>query len=468
MRLRQILLGVPLLALLGCQDTPPPVPLAPGDIPEAFAQPAPAGAPLWPDAAWWNGFGNPELTGLIVQAQQDNNDLAAAGARLRQADARARQAGAALLPTLGLSANSSTNYGQTGGTSGQETDFSAGLAASYELDFWGKNRDAAQSADALVRASRADRQTAALTISTATANAYFNLLLLRERLAVAKANLASSRDMLALVQRRVKAGFAAAADQIQETANLAAIQTALPGLEQQELEARTALAILLGRAPEGFEVKGDSLDAIAVPLVAAGLPSQLLRRRPDIVSAEENLVAAHADLAAARAAILPDITLTANAGLQSPALNAAVLTLDGTGFGASLAAALVQTIFDGGRIQAKTDEMKAREEELVAQYRGASFAAFGDVENALGNLAHSAAQADAAQNQLGQSEKLLRAAQNKYRAGAADFLVVVDAQRSLYAARDQAAQLRAGRLAAAVALFKALGGGWSGDKSPKN
>jgi NodT family efflux transporter outer membrane factor (OMF) lipoprotein len=274
--------------------------------------------------------------------------------------------------------------------------------------------------------------------------------------------------MLALVQRRVKAGFAAPADEIQETANLAAIETALPALEQQELEARTALAILLGRPPEGFDVQAASLDGITAPAVAPGLPSELLRRRPDIASAEANLEAAHADLAAAQTAFLPDITLTANAGLQSPALNAAVTTLSGTGFGASVAAALVQTIFDGGKIAAKTDEMKAREDELLAQYRGASFAALGDVENALGNHAHARAQEAAAQNQVAQSERLLRAAQNKYRAGSADFLVVVDAQRILYAARDQLAQIRAARLSASVALFKALGGGWNGDELPKN
>jgi NodT family efflux transporter outer membrane factor (OMF) lipoprotein len=468
MRAVHVFLGASLLALAACETAPAPTPLGPGETPAAFAQQAQAGAPLWPAADWWKGFNNAELAGLIADAQAHNNDLAAAEARLRQADARARQAGAALLPTLGLNGDVTHAYGQSGGHAGQETDFDADLAASYELDFWGKNRDALQSAQALSEASRADRQTVALTVTAATANAYFTLLSLRERLVTARANLASSRDMLGLVQRRVKAGFAAPADAIQETANLAAQETALPALEQQELEARTALAMLLGRPPEGFDVKGISLDGIAAPAVAPGLPSELLRRRPDLVTAEANLAAAHADLAAAEAAYLPDITLTANAGLQSPALNAAVMTLGGTGFGASVAAGLVQTIFDGGKIAAKTDEMKAREEELLAQYRGVAFAAFGDVENALGNLAHEAAQDMAAQNQVTQSERLLMAAQNKYRAGSADFLVVVDAQRSLYAARDQLAQIRVARLSASVALFKALGGGWTEAQLPKN
>jgi len=462
MRAARLTPAVPLLALLACQPTPPPAPLQAGEVPSAYTQSAPAGAPALTQE-WWKGFGDNQLSTLVGEAEVRNNDLAAAAARVRQADARARQAGAALLPTVGLNANVTSNFGVVGGSAQSETDFSAGLAASYELDFWGKNRDAAQSAQALARASLADRQTVAITVTAATANAYFNLLALRERLAAARAGVAAGADMLGLIQRRIDAGFAAPADQIQEAAALAAMQTQLPALEQQELEARTALAILLGRAPEGFDVPASSLDGISAPAVAAGLPSELLRRRPDIVAAEANLVSAHADLDAARVAILPDITLSAAAGLQSPALNAAVNTLGGTGFGGNIAAALVQTIFDGGKIAAKTDEMKAREEELVAQYRAAVFSALGDVENALGNLGHAAAQERAAQNQVAQAERLLRAAQNKYRAGGADFLVVVDAQRTLYTARDQLAQIRLGRLSASVALFKALGGGWSAE-----
>ena len=195
-------------------------------------------------------------------------------------------------------------------------------------------------------------------------------------------------------------------------------------------------------------------------MVAPGLPSELLARRPDLATAEANLAAAHADVAAARAAMLPDITLTAGAGLQNPALNAAVLTLGGTGFALNLGAALVHTIFDGGRLEAKSAEAEAREEELLAAYRSAVIAAFGDVENALGSLAHLAAQEKALQEQRAQAEGVLRAAQRKYTVGGADFLVVTDAQRSLYAVRDQLSDIRRARLTASVTLFKALGGGW--------
>jgi NodT family efflux transporter outer membrane factor (OMF) lipoprotein len=395
------------------------------------------------------------------QAQANNLDIVQAAARVRQADARARQAGAALLPTVGAGATVNTLYGQANGTSLHETDYSAGLQASYELDFWGKNRDLLDSAQAAARASRADRATVALTATSAVANTYFQLLSLRERIAVARANLKSAQDILGVVQRRVTAGFSANADLLAQRAALAAEQAVLPPLEQQELEARNALAILLSRPPEGFTVMGDGLGALAPPVVAPGLPSQLLARRPDIIMAEANLVGAHADLAAARTAFFPTISLTANGGVAYPALAAAIDTLPGVGLAAGAGAALAQVIFDGGRTQGRIDETRAREEELLAAYRAAVIASFSDVENALGSFAHLGAQEAALREQVTQAQKVLNAAQRKYLAGSADFLVVTDAQRALYMARDQLADIRRARLAASVTLFKALGGGFT-------
>ena len=451
-----LLLGI---LLAGCAQAPLPT-LKQGDVPAAFEQKPPPGASGALAMDWWRGFNNAELVSLMETAQTNNLDIAQAEARLRQADARARQAGAALLPSVGLNGSVNYLYGQSGATSGHETDFSAALGASYELDFWGKNRAAADSATALRNASAADRATVALTTTAAIANSYFQLLSLRERLNVARANLKSAQDILSVVQRRVTAGYSPNSDLTQERAGIAAIAATIPALEQQELETKNALAILLGRPPEGFTVASDSLAGIAAPSVAPGLPSALLQRRPDIVTAEANLIAAHADIAAARAAMLPDITLTATGGIQSPALNAAVLTLGGTGLGLGVGASLVQAIFDGGRLAAKTAETEAREDELLAAYRAVVLNAFGDVENALGNLGHLKAQEAALQDQVTQSEGVLRAAQRKYAAGAADFLVVTDGERSLYAARDQLSDIRRAWLAASVALYRALGGGF--------
>src|SRR6185312_7451123 len=182
---------------------------------------------------------------------------------------------------------------------------------------------------------------------------------------------------------------------------------------------------------------------------------------PDIATAEANLAAAHADLDAARKAFLPDISLTANGGVAYPALAAAVDTLPGTGLAAGLGVSLVQAIFDGGKNVAKSDEARARQEELLAVYRAAAIAAFSDVENALGSLNHLAQQEAALQKQVDEQEKVLAAARRKYTAGYADFLVVTDAERALYGARDQLSDIKRARLAASVALFKALGGGWT-------
>ena len=461
--IRKLLLsGAIVIGAAGCATTPPPT-LQPGDVPAGFEQKAPANAPLWPARDWWTKFGDPQLAALMDQAQANNLDIVQAAARLRQADARARQAGAALLPTLGAGANVNTLFGQANGVSQHETDYSAGLQASYELDFWGKNRDLLDSAHAAVRASRADRATVALTTTSAVANTYFQLLSLRERIGVARANLKSSEAILNVVQRRVTAGFSANADLLAQRAAMAAQQALLPALEQQELEARNALAILLGRPPEGFSVTGDGLGALLPPAVAPGLPSALLTRRPDIITAEANLVGAHADLAAARTAFFPTISLTANGGIAYPALAAAIDTLPGIGLAAGAGAALAQIIFDGGRTQGKIDETKAREEELLAAYRAAVIASFSDVENALGSFAHLGDQEAALREQVEQAQKVLGAAQRKYIAGSADFLVVTDAQRALYTARDQLSDIRRARLAASVALFKALGGGFASD-----
>ena len=460
---KSLCLAVALL-LAGCADTPPPA-LKSGDVPAAFEQKAPANAPLWPAADWWTNYHDPQLAALMAQAQAGNLDMAQAAARLRQADARARQAGAALLPQVGANGSVNTLYGQANGVSQHETDYRAGLDVSYELDFWGKNRDLLDSAHAAVRASNADRATVALTVTSGVANTYFQLLSLRERIAVAQANLKSAQDILNLVQRRVTAGYSANADLIQQRAALAAEQAVLPALEQQELEARNALAILLGRPPEGFTVSGDRLGALSPPAVAPGLPSALLARRPDIVAAEANLAGAHADLAAARTAFFPSISLTASGGVAYPALAAAIDTLPGLGLAAGAGATLAQMIFDGGRIQGKVEESRAREEELLAAYRAAVIASFSDVENALGSFAHLGAQEAALREQVTQAEKVLNAARRKYLAGSADFLVVTDAQRALYTARDQLSDIRRARLAASVTLFKAMGGGFTATQS---
>ena len=415
-----------------------------------FEQPAIANAPIWPKADWWRGFNSTELDTLIATAQSGNLDLAAAETRIVQADARVRQVGANLLPTvsIGADANRQTSGGRSAGVS---------IGASYEFDFWGRNRSLLNAAQSSNRATRADRETVALTATAATATTYFQLLSLRERIEIARLNLENARSVLMVTESRVRNGIASQLELAQQRSTIAGQEAAIPQLEQQELETRAALALLLGRPPEGFDVQARALTEIAAPGVAPGLPSELLARRPDVVAAEAGLEAANANLAVARAELLPSISLTGSGGVSSGTLTGLVTN---PFFAAGIGLSLAQTIFDSGRREAVTDEARAREQELLLAYRSATINAFSEVETTLGSIANLEAQEMYQAEQVAQSEIAFNIAEARYREGVDDFLVVLDSQRSLYQARDQFGLIRLQQLQALVALYKALGGGW--------
>jgi NodT family efflux transporter outer membrane factor (OMF) lipoprotein len=436
-----------------------PKPVVP-EVPPAFQQAAPGVPAAWPGKDWYRGFKSPPLDALLTTATSANLDLAAARARITQADARARQAGAAILPSLDGVGNGNFLAGHSSNGSAHELDWSALLSASYEVDFWGKNRATANAARFLGTAARADQETLALTTLAGVANGYFELLSIRERLRIAQSNLDAARGLLEVVQTRFNAGSSDPVTLATQRTVLAATQLVLPELRQREQEALASLALLVGRPPEGFEVAEATLDALTEPPVVPGLPMELLTRRPDVYSAEANLRAADADLVAARAALLPTLTLTAAGGVQNPALNAAITTLSGVGPTLNLGAGLTQSIFDGGRLRAVRDETRARQEELLATYRKAILSSLGDVENALAAVHNLDAAREYQEENLKQSQQAFDGAQLRYRQGAGDFLAVLEAQRILYAARDQYSQYKLARLQALVGLSKALGGGW--------
>jgi multidrug efflux system outer membrane protein len=450
--------AVALLACTSCalQAPKPTIP----EVPGAFDNGTLAGPAAWPGKDWYRGFASPELDALITQAMSANLDLAGARARLTQADARARQAGAAILPSVDALGHGNFLAGHSANGNAHELDWSALLSASYEVDFWGKNRATANAARLLDTAARADRDTLALTTLAGVADGYFELLSMRERLSLAQSNLDTARGLLEVVQVRFNAGAADPVTLATQRSVLAGAQLALPELRQREVEARTALALLVGRQPEGFQVADAALDSLTEPRIAAGLPTELLTRRPDVYSAEASLRAADADLVAARAAMLPSLTLTAAGGIQNPAMNAAVIALTGTGPGLNLGAGLTQSIFDHGRLRAVRDESRAREEELLVSYRKAILSALVDVENALAAIHNLDAAREFQIESLAQSQLAFDGAQLRYRQGAGDFLAVLEAQRTLYATRDQYSQYKLARLQALVGLCKALGGGW--------
>jgi multidrug efflux system outer membrane protein len=449
------------VALLACTSCAlqPPTPVVP-EVPVAFENGIGSAPATWPGKDWYRGFHSAGLDALVAQAASSNLDLAAATARVAQADQRARQAGAAILPSVDALGNGNYLAGHSHVGSAHELDWSALLSASYEVDFWGKNRASANAARYLGTAARADRDTLELTTLAGVADAYFELLSLRERVGIAQSNLDAARGLLEVVQSRFDAGAADPVQLAAQRAVLASAQLAVPELRQRAGEALTALALLVGQPPEGFKVADATPTALAEPQVAPGLPVELLTRRPDVYTAEANLRAADADLVAARAALLPTLTLTAAGGLQNPAVNAAVIALTGTGPGVNLGAGLTQSIFDGGRLRAVRDETRARDAELLATYRRAILAALVDVENALAAIRALDDARDSQQQSLAQSQLAFDGAQLRYRQGAGDFLTVLEAQRTLYAARDQYSQYRLARLQALVALCKALGGGW--------
>ncbi len=444
----------------GCslQMTRPPEPA----VPASFDGALPNASGNWPSKDWYHGFASAELDTLIAEAANNNFDVATARARVAQADARARQAHAAVLPGVDAGANANYLAGHSANGSAHETDWAALLSASYEIDFWGKNRANSNSARYLSAASRADRDTVALTTLAGVANGYFQVLSLRERLTVARANADAARALMDIVESRFKAGLSNPVEVATQRAALAAAELAIPELEQSQEEALSALALLLGRPPEGFNIEGAPLDSLKEPAVAAGLPSELLRRRPDILMAEANLESASASLLAARAALYPSLTLTAAGGVQNPALNAAILSLSGAGPTLNLGASLAQPLFDGGKLRAARAEAQAKEQELTASYRAAIVAALVDVENSLSAIGHIDAAREFQEENIAQSERAFQGAQLRYKEGYGDFLAVLEAQRTFYSVRDLHIQYRLARLQALVSLCKALGGGWQG------
>jgi multidrug efflux system outer membrane protein len=437
------------------QAVKPAVPV----VPPAFEQAGSGSAP-WPDATWYRGFASQELDSLVALAQDNSLDVVAATARVKQADARARQAGAALLPQVDLNGTGTQFSGGTHGTTAHELDWSTVLSASYEIDFWGKNRAASNSSRALVNASRADLATVRITISNAVATSYFQVLSLRERIALARLNLEAAQGVLRFAEARYDAGSFGAAELAAQRAAVATSELVIPQLQQQEVEALGALALLVGRAPEGFTVTGDRLDTLAEPPLAAGLPSDLLQRRPDLIMTEYNLQAAHGDLIVARAALFPSLSLTASAGVANPAVNAAVNVLAGTGWSLTAGATLVQSVFDAGRRRAVIQEATAKQEELVASYHNSILSALLDVEKALAAIHYLELQKEPQQRNVDQSERAYQGTQMRFHEGTGEYLAVLESQRALFAAREQLSQYKLARLQALLGLCKALGGGW--------
>lgn len=412
---------------------------------------------------WWTQFGSPELDQLIEQARVGSFDLAAAAARVRQAQAGKVIAGGSQLPEIkaGLNANRQkllrgNGYSQLDADSNNKAVdyFDTNLSATYEIDFWGGKQASRDSAQFTLQASEFDRATVELTLLSGVANSYAQTLSLREQSRIAELNLANAQSVLKLVQTRFDSGSATALELAQQRSLVAAQQWQLPRVQQAAQDALISLAALLGRPVQQLSPK-ESFNHLQWPDIAAGVPSELLRRRPDIARAEAQLAAAEADVKVARAAMLPALTLTARLGsganqfddlIRNPFYN--------------LTAGLVAPIFNNGRLGAERDKATARQQELLETYRGAIINGFADVEKALNSIRRLDEQRLWQNEELSQAQTAFNIAQSRYEAGAEDLLTVLETQRTLYTAQDQNAQLRLSRVQASIALYKALGGGW--------
>lgn len=422
-------------------------------VPAAWDGPAAAAAAPEASASWWRSFGNAELTALVEQSLAANHDLAAARERIAQARAALRSTGAGQWPTLDGSGAASRRNSTSDGTGTIGTTWSGSLRAAYEIDLWGGNEAATESARQGAEAARFDAAAAALVVQAEVADSYVRALAARDRLGIAHANLDAARQTLDLVRTRVAEGLSAPLELAQQEASVASIEAGIPALEGQVRAAETALAVLAGQPPQGFRVGGGSLADLALPAADPGLPADLLTRRPDIRAAEAALHGANADIGAARAAFLPAVNLSLGGSLSG-------LAGGGTGTLLDLASGLAAPIFSAGRLEGALDSARAREAELLARYRQTTLTAFKDVEDALTAADSSARRADLLTVAADRAGEATRVAREQYVAGAGDFLSVLDSQRSQLSAEDSLVQARADQFTAAVALFKALGGGW--------
>ena len=440
----------------------------PPDLPGDWRTLPASTRPVWPAEGWWHGFNSPELDQLIAEAEASNFSIVAAVARIRQADAQLRIAGAPLLPSLGATANASwqqvkrsnINFNNAGGQ--PYTDirtYNAGLNAAYEVDFWGKVQSQQQAAADIALFSRFDRDTVALGVVTSVAGTWFNALGANDRVQVAEGNLATAEKVLAAVQARMAVGTATALDVSQQQALVAGIRTSIPGLRSQRDQAVIGLGILTGKPPAAVTAKPGTLDTLSLPPLTPGLPVDLLARRPDVAAAEAQLAAAGANVAAARAAFFPAVQLSLSGTFQS----AAIGSLFGPGAAlATLAGGLAQPIFDGGTLRGQLEQTRGRQDELLANYRTAILQAFTDVDTALAAYQYASEQESLQLQTVAIARRSADIARAQQPAGTVDSLTVLNLHTTLVNAQDNLVQVRLARIQALLSLYKAMGGGWGG------
>jgi len=420
-----------------------------------------------PKGNWWEVFGDKGLNELQSQAARANQNLKAAMARVEQARATARVARSDLLPSLTLapsfnrqrfSPNQEPNFGHL-----TANTFHVPLDLSYEIDLWGRVRRSFESARAEAQASLADFYNVLLTLQADLAQNYFALRALDAEIATVSSTVDLRREQVRLVRSRFEGGVGSELDVARAETELATTEAEAASLAQRRSELENAIAVLAGSNPSSFRlpVIRDTAWNPQPPQIPAGLPGELLERRPDVAEAERQLASANARIGVAKAAFFPVLSLTASGGYLSGELDT-LFKWDSRTW--SVGPSLSLPIFAGGRNRANYKRAQAAFAESVARYRQHVLVAFGDVENSLSGIRHLADQSVAQQRAVSNARRAADLATERYRAGIVSYLEVVDASREALQAERANARLAGQRLSAAVQLIKALGGGWSDEE----
>jgi NodT family efflux transporter outer membrane factor (OMF) lipoprotein len=420
-----------------------------------------------PKGSWWEVFRDAELDALMKRVDLSNQNIKAAEARLRQAQAVADQARAGLFPTLagnaGATRSKSPSLPNAPTNSRATNNFNATLNASWEADVWGRVRRSVESGQASFVASAADLEAARLSARASLAQSYFALRVADGTKKLLEDTVAANQRSLELTKNRYAAGVVARVDVVQAEVQLKSVQAQLVdvGVERAQLE--HAIALLLGQAPAQFSIAPQPLQ-LAMPAIPPGMPSELLERRPDIAAAERGVAAANAQIGIAKAAFFPAFTLSAATGYRSSVL--------GDLFSApsnlwSLGIALAQSIFDGGLRKALTSQAIAAYDAEVAAYRQTVLSAFQEVEDNLAALRILEEEAKLQDEVVQAARHALELTLNQYQAGVVSYLNVITAQTTALNSERAAASVLGRRLAASVGLVRALGGGWSAEQLPR-
>lgn len=414
--------------------------------------------PLTPiERDWWRAFGDPQLDALVDRALVNNPDLGVAAARVREARAQERAASAQLLPTLdanaaGARSRSVNAFGQPV----EQTALQPQFVASYEVDLFGRLGDQIQAARAGVQAGEAARDAVRLGIASAVASGYVVLRALDARLEITRETLAARAEAMRIARSRAGQGYSPILEQRQAEAEYEATAQLVPQLQLAVARQEDALSQLTGDPPRAIP-RGAPLASLTAPGVPEGLPSELLRRRPDLAQAEYQLAATDAALAAARKRFLPQVRLSGAAGAAISTLLSDPIAIW------SIGGSVLAPLFQGGRLEAQAESAAAQRDAAAFTYRRVALTAFREVEDNLAAVRYLSLQLDRLRAQRTALADGLRLATNRYRAGYSSYLEQLDAQRGLLASELALIQTQADALTARVALYQAMGGGWTAE-----